>query len=57
MSEHPPIHVDRKDRTGRIRFMVRSGGYVMVRRPHFMPFVLPERKWMNLPAFDQEQPK
>ena len=41
-------HADRYDEHGRIRFMTRSDGYVMVRRPHCMPFVLAEKKWLSL---------
>lgn len=40
---------DAYDRHGRIRFMVRSGGYVMCRRPGAAPFVLSEKHWRKLP--------
>lgn len=33
----------------RVRFMVRSGGYVMVRKPGAMPFVVSEKDWAKLP--------
>lgn len=36
---------------GRVRLMVRSGGYVMVRRPGAMPFVLTEKEWARMPLF------
>ena len=35
----------------RIRYMVRSGGYVMVRKPRSMPFVLTDKEWAKLPLF------
>lgn len=34
---------------GPVRFMTRSGGYVMARRPGCVPFVLSEKEWMALP--------
>ncbi|KIQ21562.1 hypothetical protein [Xanthomonas campestris] len=37
------------DSHGRINFMVRSGGYVMCRRPRAAPFVLAEKEWRKLP--------
>lgn len=37
----------------KIRFMARSGGYVMVRKPHCMPFVLSEKAWAKLPTWDE----
>lgn len=40
--------LDRYDSTGKIRFMTRSGGYVMCRRPRAIPFVLSEKQWMKL---------
>ena len=50
---------DRKDlqSTGneRIRFMVRSGGFVMCRRPRQKPFVLTEKEWAKLPIWEQTQ--
>jgi hypothetical protein len=38
----------RTDAIGEIRFMVRSGGYVMCRRPRAIPFVLSEKEWNKL---------
>lgn len=38
---------------GRLRFMARSGGYVMVRRPKCQPFVLTEKEWGKLPLFEE----
>lgn len=37
------------DEIGAIHYMVRSGGYVMVRYPRALPFVLSERQWKKLP--------
>lgn len=37
---------------GELRFMARSGGYCMVRRPRCIPFVMPEKKWYNLQRFE-----
>lgn len=39
-------------REQRIRFMARSGGYVMVRRPRCVPFCLTEKQWAKLPFFE-----
>jgi hypothetical protein len=39
----------------RIRYMARSGGYVMVRKPHCVPFVLTEKQWAKLPLFQTER--
>lgn len=36
----------------RVRFMVRSGGYVMCRRPHCTPYVLSEKEWRRLPPYE-----
>lgn len=38
------------DRIGKITYMVRSGGYVMVRRPYNMPFIMTEKEWGKLPT-------
>ena len=50
---------DRKDLQSsgneRIRFMVRSGGFVMCRRPRQKPFVLTEKEWGKLPLWEQPQ--
>lgn len=37
------------DKLGKIQHMVTSGGYVMVRRPRCMPFVLTLKEWARLP--------
>lgn len=37
------------DEHGQIRFMCESGGYVMVRRPRYIPFVLTLKEWAKLP--------
>lgn len=43
---------ERKDRHGIIRSMAAAEGYVMVRRPGCMPFVLSGKEWarMRTPA-------
>lgn len=43
---------DRDPDHARIRLMARSGGYVMVRKPHCSPFVLSEKDWAKLPLFE-----
>ncbi|MDH2239083.1 hypothetical protein N5K27_22500 [Pigmentiphaga sp. GD03639] len=42
------------DHLGKITFMVRSGGYVMCRRPRCMPFILSEKEWRRLPKTEEE---
>ena len=37
------------DAHGKIVHMVTSGGYVMVKRPHCIPFVLGLKEWAKLP--------
>lgn len=37
------------DKQGKIMHMVTSGGYVMVKRPKAMPFVLTLKEWAKLP--------
>lgn len=39
----------REDTHGKIVFMVRSGGYVMCKRPRCAPFVLSEKELARLP--------
>lgn len=55
MTEKGAIYLDRQHPSdgGKVRFMARSGGYVMCRRPRCMPFVLSERQWLNLPVFEE----
>lgn len=55
MSANPPLYVDRAHPNdgGKLRYMTQSGGYVMVRRPRCMPFVMIEKKWRNLPAYQE----
>lgn len=36
---------------GKVRYMTRSGGYVMCRRPRLAPFVVTEKEWRNMPPF------
>lgn len=50
-------HRRRDPEGGRIRYMARSGGYVMVRKSRMMPFVLTEKEWAKLPIFDAPPPK
>lgn len=38
---------------GKVRFMVRSGGYVMCRRPRRAPYVMTEKEWRKLPAYEE----
>ena len=38
----------RYDQYGEIRYMTRSGGYVMCRRPRCRPFALTEKEWNKL---------
>lgn len=37
------------DRHGKLLYMCRSGGYVMVKRPRCMPFVLTLKDWSKMP--------
>lgn len=41
----------RRDRyeNGRLRYLAHADGYVMVRRPHAVPYVIRESKWRQLP--------
>ena len=43
--------IKRRDRFGRIDFMAAANGYVMVRRPGCIPFVMREKEWSDLPEF------
>ena len=43
-----PRPVRRFDKHGEIRLMATSGGYVMVRRPGCIPFVLSLKEWSLL---------
>jgi hypothetical protein len=36
-------------REGVLRLMARADGWVMCRRPGYVPFVMPEREWDELP--------
>ena len=38
----------RRDDFGPVNYMADANGYVMVRRPGSVPFVLAERKWLEL---------
>lgn len=55
MSKHAINTSDRQDAHGRITFMVRSGGYVMCRRPRSLPFVLSEKQWAKLELWKAPQ--
>ncbi len=37
------------DDIGKLWALARSGGYVMVWRPHSAPFVMTEKEWKKLP--------
>jgi len=52
--EWAPINGDRAP--DRLRYMTRSGGYVMVRKPRCCPFVLSEKEWAKLPLFSPSAP-
>lgn len=42
-----------KNRGGsKLRLMARSGGYVMVRHPHCIPFCLTDKEWASLPDWE-----
>lgn len=38
---------------GRVSYMSHASGYVMVRRPGCIPFVLTEKEWLALPLWEQ----
>lgn len=53
MAEDEAFKADRRSESGmRLRFMTNAAGYVMVRHPSAMPFVLSEQEWQLLPPFD-----
>lgn len=43
----------RTDDRGPLRLMAKAEGYVMVRRPGCVPFVLQESDWLALPATEK----
>jgi hypothetical protein len=48
----------RRDPTGPIRLMAEADGYVMVRRPGCLPFVLSAANWLALPlTTEPESPR
>lgn len=55
ISAHDFPHGPKLWKGGLIKFMARSGGYVMVRRPRAMPFVITEREWCDLPELIDAQ--
>ena len=42
----------REYKGGELRLMVRTNGYCMVRKPGCVPFVLSEKEWRALPAYN-----
>lgn len=40
---------DRAYRAGRVKYMTHAKGYVMVRKPGAVPFVLSQKEWLALP--------
>lgn len=54
MSKFEIAPLVRKDKNGKVTFMCRSGGYVMVRHPRAMPFVLSEKEWRKLQPWSDE---
>lgn len=40
----------KKDRHGELRLMAAAKGYVMVRRPGCMPFVMSGKEWDRMPS-------
>lgn len=42
------------DKSGKLVAMVRSGGYVMVKRPRCRPFVMTDKDWVKLPKIAEE---
>lgn len=40
----------------RMRLMARAKGYIMVRKPGAMPFVLTEKEWAAMPLFVAPSP-
>lgn len=49
MSRPEDISAARWDRGAETRFMAEASGYVMVRRPGCMPYVLSRKEWLKLP--------
>jgi len=50
-------HLRRADpEGGLVRFMARSGGFVMARKPRMQPFILTEKEWGKLPLFEATHP-
>jgi hypothetical protein len=50
LTDPQPFHKSRYDAHGEIRYMTRSSGYVMCRRPRCTPLVLSEKEWARLPT-------
>ncbi len=40
---------------GRLRYMAHAKGYVMVRRPGCIPFVMDEKDWLALPISEGQK--
>jgi hypothetical protein len=43
---------DRRLDNTRVRFMAEADGYVMVRKPHCVPFIMQTSEWLRLPRLD-----
>ena len=58
MSKFAFNHRDRLDpnsvKPERVRYMARSGGFVMVKIGRSKPFVLSEKEWARLPLFEDQ---
>lgn len=39
---------------GKVVLMARSGGFVMVRRPRCVPFVVHEKEWLRWDSFEDQ---
>lgn len=52
----PKLSERRYDLNGELRLMAKADGYVMVRHPGAMPFVLPLKVWDRLPTTKPEPP-
>lgn len=49
VSSHPAAN------RSRLTYMAHAKGYVMVRRPGCIPFVISEKLWLSFPVFDLEK--
>lgn len=53
MKERRHFEAERGDDHGRLRFMARADGYVMVRRPGAAPYCITEKDWLALPTWSK----